>query len=229
MVALAVGLVARPHPLGGRLTGWVIFVLVFSSLNYAARFLLSDDSDNTEVAYEYGTSIAALLQYGLVFGIALLFARGHRDLLALRRPTSWRAVLWISVAILFLMLVLSAALSPITNPEEEQGLVPSHWDSHRIVQFALFAFVVTIVGPVVEELMFRGVGFGLLEFYGRWTAIIGVGIAFGLVHGLIEGLAIITAFGIGLAFLRARTSSVYPCMILHAVFNASALAIGVST
>ena len=228
--ALAVGRVApRHHPMSGRLIGWLSFVLIFSSLNYAARFLVADDNNGTEVAYEYGTSIAALVQYGIVFGIVLLFARGHSELLALRRPTSWLTVLWISVAVLFLMLVLSAALSPITNPEQEQGLVPSHWDSHRIAQFALFAFVVTVVGPVVEELMFRGVGFGLLEFYGRWTAIIGVGVAFGLVHGLIEGLAIITAFGIGLAFLRARTESIYPCMLLHAVFNASALAIGVST
>jgi membrane protease YdiL (CAAX protease family) len=213
----------------GRLVGWVSFVLIFAALNYSARFLVSDDNDGTEVAYEYGTSIAALVQYGIVFGIVLLFARGHRELLALRRPTSWRAVLWISVAVLFLMLVLSAALSPVTNPEQEQGLVPSHWDSHRVAQFALFAFVVCVVGPVVEELMFRGVGFGLLEPYGRWTAIVAVGVAFGLVHGLIEGLAIITAFGIGLAFLRARTQSIYPCVILHSVFNASALAIGVST
>jgi CAAX protease family protein len=220
--------VAR-RPLSGRLIGWLSFVLIFAALNYSARFLGSDGNDDTEVAYEYGTSIAALVQYGIVFGIVLLFARGHRELLALRRPTSWRAVLWISVAVLFLMLVLSAALSPVTNPEQEQGLVPSHWDSHRIAQFALFAFVVAVVGPVVEELMFRGVGFGLLEPYGRWTAIIGVGVAFGLVHGLIEGLAIITAFGVGLAFLRARTKSIYPCVILHSVFNASALAIGVTT
>jgi membrane protease YdiL (CAAX protease family) len=159
----------------------------------------------------------------------LLLARGHWELLALRRPTSWRAVLGISMAILFLIFVLTAALSPVTNPEQEQGLVPSHWDSHRVAQFAFFAFVVTIVGPVVEELMFRGVGYGLLEVYGTWTAILVVGIAFGLVHGLIEGLPIITAFGLGLAFLRARTSSIYPCVILHAVFNASALALGVAT
>jgi membrane protease YdiL (CAAX protease family) len=213
----------------GRLVGWASFVLIFATLNYAARFLGPDNNGDTEVAYEYGTSIAALIQYGVVFGIALLFARGHRELLALRRPTSWRAVLGVSTAVLFLMLVLSAALSPVTNPEEEQGLVPSHWDSHRVAQFAVFAFVVTVVGPIVEELMFRGVGYGLLEVYGRWTAILVVGVAFGLVHGLIEGLPIITAFGLGLAFLRARTSSIYPCVILHAVFNASALALGVGT
>lgn len=215
--------------MSGRLIGWASFVLIFATLNYAARFLGPDDGGNTEVAYEYGTSIAAVIQYAVVFGIVLLFARGHRELLALRRPTSWLAVLGLSTAIIFLMLVLTAALSPVTNPEQEQGLVPSHWDSHRVAQFALFAFVVTVIGPVVEELMFRGVGYGLLEVYGRWTAIVVVGVAFGLVHGLVEGLPIIMAFGLGLAFLRARTSSIYPCMILHAVFNASALALGVAT
>ena len=215
--------------MSGRLIGWASFVLIFATLNYAARFLGPDDSGNTEVAYEYGTSIAAVIQYAVVFGIVLLLARGQRELLALRRPTSWLAVLGFSTAIIFLMLVLTAALSPVTNPEQEQGLVPSHWDSHRVAQFALFAFVVTVVGPVVEELMFRGVGYGLLEVYGRWTAILVVGVAFGLVHGLVEGLPIIMAFGLGLAFLRARTSSTYPCMILHAVFNASALALGVAT
>jgi membrane protease YdiL (CAAX protease family) len=213
----------------GRLIGWLSFVVIFAALNYSARFLGPDDSGDTEVAYQYSSSVAAVLQYAIVFGIVLLFARGRRDLLALRRPTSWRAAIGISAAVIFLMLVLSAALSPVTNPEEEQGLVPSHWDSHRVLQFALFAFVVTAIGPVVEELMFRGIGYGLLEVYGRWTAILVVGVAFGLVHGLIEGLAIITAFGLGLAFLRARTRSIYPCIILHAVFNASALALGVAT
>lgn len=218
----------RPH-LSGRLAGWLSFVLIFATLNYAARFLAPPDESDSEVAYQWGASIAALAQYAVVFGIVLLFARGHRELLALRRPRSWTAVLGISTAILFLMLVLSAALSPITNPEEEQGLVPEHWNSHRVAQFALFAFVVAVIGPIVEELMFRGVGFGLLEPYGRLTAILVVGVAFGLVHGLLEGLAVITAFGIGLAYLRARTGSVIPCMILHGCFNAAALAFGVTT
>ncbi|HYZ18569.1 MAG TPA: type II CAAX endopeptidase family protein [Gaiellaceae bacterium] len=215
--------------LSGRLAGWLLFVLVFATLNYAARFLAPPDENDTEVAYQWGASIAAIAQYAVVFGIVLLLARGHRELLALRRPRSWWAVLGISTAILFLMLVLSAALSPITNPEEEQGLVPEHWNSHRVAQFALFAFVVTVVGPIVEELMFRGVGFGLLEPYGPRLAIVAVGVAFGLVHGLLEGLVIIMAFGIGLAYLRARASSVIPCMILHGCFNAAALAFGVAT
>lgn len=215
--------------MSGRLLGWTLYVLIFAGLSYAGRFLAPEDTADSQVAFQYSTSVFALIQYAVVFGIVLLLSRGRRDLLALRRPTSWPRGAGISLAVIFLMVVISGALSPFTNPEEEQGLVPSHWNSHRIAQFALFAVVVTVVGPVVEELMFRGVGFGLLVEYGTWTAVFGVGIAFGLVHGLVEGLPIITAFGIGLAYLRARTGSIYPCILLHSSFNAAALAIGVST
>jgi membrane protease YdiL (CAAX protease family) len=60
------------------------------------------------------------------------------------------------------------------------------------------------------------------------SAIIGVGLAFGLAHGLIEALPILSLFGIGLAWLRERTDSVYPPILLHAVFNGFALAVSVA-
>ena len=223
MVALAVG------RLNGRLLGWLLFVAVFSALNYGARFLLTDNEDEPEVAYQYSTSVATIVQYAFVLGILYLIVRHRHELLALRRPRSWAAAAGISVTIIVGMLVLSAALAPFVDPEEEQGLIPSYWDSSRIVQFALFAAVVTLVAPIVEELMFRGAGYSLLEPFGRWKAIVVVGVAFGLIHGLVEGFAVITAFGVGLTYLRSRTGSVYPCIILHSFFNGAALAFGLTT
>jgi membrane protease YdiL (CAAX protease family) len=49
------------------------------------------------------------------------------------------------------------------------------------------------------------------------------------VHGLIAGFAVIAVFGAGLAYLRAKTDSIYPGMLLHASFNAFGLAIGIAT
>ena len=51
---------------------------------------------------------------------------------------------------------------------------------------------------------------------------------FGLWHGLVEALPVLIIFGTGLAFLRSRTRSIYPGMILHATFNAAALLIAVA-
>ena len=81
----------------------------------------------------------------------------------------------------------------------------------------------------MEEVTFRGLGYSLLEPLGRMTAILWIGIAFGLAHGLVEGLPILIVFGAGLAFLRARTDSVYPGMVVHAAFNAIALLVSVTT
>ena len=85
----------------------------------------------------------------------------------------------------------------------------------------------TIVAPAVEELTFRGVGQSLLRFTGRWPSILLVGVAFGLWHGLVQALLVLIPFGIGLAYLRDRTRSVVPGMVVHGLFNGIALAVAV--
>jgi membrane protease YdiL (CAAX protease family) len=77
--------------------------------------------------------------------------------------------------------------------------------------------------------MFRGVGYGLLERFGPGRAAVLVGLAFALVHGLLIGFPVIATFGIGLASLRGRSDSIYPCMLLHGSFNAFGLAVGIAT
>jgi membrane protease YdiL (CAAX protease family) len=84
------------------------------------------------------------------------------------------------------------------------------------------------VAPVVEELLFRGLGYSLLERYGRWVAILLVGVTFALGHGLVEGFPELALFGCALAWLRSRTDSVYPGMLVHALFNAIALVAAVT-
>ena len=49
------------------------------------------------------------------------------------------------------------------------------------------------------------------------------GIAFGLAHGLLVALPVLTVFGVILGWLRVRTGSVVPCIVLHGIFNAAAL------
>jgi membrane protease YdiL (CAAX protease family) len=61
-----------------------------------------------------------------------------------------------------------------------------------------------------------------------WVAIVVTGVLFGASHGLLEALPILAAFGILLAWLRAKTESVYPGMLLHAVFNGVALIVAVT-
>jgi len=119
---------------------------------------------------------------------------------------------------------IAVAALPIENPGDEQGLAPTHWEPAHAGAFAANLALFAVVAPVVEELTFRGVGQSLLRFLGRWPAILLVGVAFGLAHGLVEALLVLVPFGIALAWLRDRTRSVLPGMVVHGLFNALALA-----
>src|SRR5438876_1112872 len=98
---------------------------------------------------------------------------------------------------------------------------------HSADRGRLWAWI-TLAG-VLEELTFRGLGYTLLSRYGQWTAIVLVGVIFGLAHGLVEALPILAFFGMGLCYLRVKTGSVYPGMLVHAGFNALVLSIAVAT
>jgi membrane protease YdiL (CAAX protease family) len=213
----------------GRLFGWLAFVGVFAALNYSARF--SSSTHNQNVLYTWSAAVFGLIQLAVILAIVLLIARGRpRDeYLGLRRPTSWGRAAGLCVLVLIGVFVLGAILSPLLQPGNEQGLVPKTWHPDRVGAFVANFVVVALLAPIVEELTFRGVGSKLLEPFGRWTAVLLVGLFFGLAHGLVEALPILAAFGAGLAYVRSRTGSVYPGMIVHGAFNSLVLIVAVST
>src|SRR5205807_195891 len=137
-----------------------------------------------------------------------------------------------AIAAVFAVYAVEAIVSAIPLPQspgKEQGLAPTHWEPAHAGAFAANVVLYALVAPVVEELTFRGVGQSLLGFLGRWPAIVLVGASFGLAHGLLEALLVLVPFGIALAWLRSRTDSVYPGMVVHGIFNGVALAAAVLT
>jgi membrane protease YdiL (CAAX protease family) len=226
MLRVEAATVAQRMP--GRVAGWLVFVLALAGLGYASR--LGGAETPEDIAYRYSSSIAALVQYGIMLGILLLIARGLplREAFALRRPASWPRAAGLALLSLLAIWAASAALAPFLDATEEQGLVPDEWDSSRAGAFAAFFLVVTAVAPTVEELTYRGLGYTLLVPYGMWTAILVTGVLFGLAHGLLVALPVLTVFGIAVGWLRARTASVYPCVLVHAVFNGTALLVSVA-
>ena len=215
----------------GRLVAWGAFVAAFSALSYASRFLVDESKDEMkDILYTYEAAIGGVVQYAIILAIILLIARGdQRSLLALRRPSSWPAALGLSFLVLVGVLVLAGLLEPFLRAGEEQGLLPEDWDPARADAFVANFIVVAGVAAIVEELTFRGLGYSLLEPLGRWQAILIVGVTFGLAHGLVVALPVLSAFGAGLAYLRSRTGSVYPGIILHGLFNALALTFAVAS
>jgi membrane protease YdiL (CAAX protease family) len=211
-----------------------VFVVALTLLAYGARISGTDTPD--DLAYRYSSSVAALVQYGLMLVVLLLIARGlpRREIFALRAPASWGRGL--GLAVLALLTIYAAAflyeqalsLFGDWSPTDEQGLVPNGWDSSRAGAFVAFFIVVTFVAPAVEELTYRGMGISLLTPWGVALSVLVSGALFGAAHGLIVALPILTVFGIVNGVLRVRTASIYPPMALHAAFNGIALIAAVS-
>ena len=220
------------HP--GRLAAWLVFVLALTALNYLGRYA-SDDTPE-DVAYQWVSSVAIVVQFGIMLGVLLLITKGlpRRELFALHRPASWKRALGLAAVCLGLIYVGSLAYTGLLSllgdfdATEEQGLVPDEWDPSRAAPFIAFFLMVTVLAPIVEELTYRGLGFSLFAPYGVVLAIVATGALFGVTHGLLIGLPVLTFFGIVIAWLRAKTGSVYPGILLHAVFNGVALLVSVA-
>jgi membrane protease YdiL (CAAX protease family) len=215
-----------------RLSFWVALVAAIAALNYASRFTGGSASSNARNAvYSYATFANGLIVYLFWLGLVLAIAIDRRDLLALRRPRSWGRAARLGLTAVLAIYALEAIVSTIPlpqSPSKEQGLTPTHWEPAHAGAFAANVVLFTMVAPVVEELTFRGLGQSLLAFLGRWPSIVLTGLAFGLAHGLLEALLVLVPFGMALAWLRDRTKSVYPGMIVHGLFNGLALAFSVT-
>lgn len=132
------------------------------------------------------------------------------------------------VPILVGIYVFEGVYSALVHLHNEQDLTPSHWEPTHAAAYVVNAVVICTWVPFVEELTFRGAGVSLLRRFGRWPTIALVGVLFGLAHGLLISLPILIAFGCALAWLRLKTNSVIPGMVVHGLFNLIALVAAVT-
>lgn len=210
--------------LRARLPAWVALATALAALNYAGN-LAADAEPDRDVLYRWSTAVAGGIQFGIILLVVALIARGvPRAALGLRAPTSWRRAAGLVLAALVGIWAIAYVLGMFLDAGDEQGLVPEEWDATRAAPFVANFAVVALVAPLVEELTYRGLGFATVSTrLGTAGTVLVTGVAFGLAHGLVVALPVLSAFGIVLGVLRARTASVYPCIALHALFNGVAL------
>jgi membrane protease YdiL (CAAX protease family) len=204
-----------------RLAGWLTLVAFMIAISYAGR--AASGKPDPDVLYQWSTAAGGLIQDAIVLGLVLAIAGFSTRLLALRRPYSVTGALRaIGIGILAIY-AFELVYGAIVDPGNEQGLTPSEWQPDHAAAYVVNAIVICTWIPFVEELTYRGLGYSLLERFGRWPAILAVGVLFGLAHGLVLSLPIIAAFGCVLAWIRARTGSIFPGIALHSLFNLIAL------
>ena len=122
------------------------------------------------------------------------------------------SLMYIGSTIASVLSSVITAITGITVPDHTADLIESSpiW---------LIILVAVIIGPIVEELIFRKLLMDRLGIYGDRTAIVFSAVIFGLFHGNFYQLFYATLLGFLLAYVYARTSKlVYPIAI-HMIVN----------
>jgi membrane protease YdiL (CAAX protease family) len=130
---------------------------------------------------------------------------------------SWKQYAWLPVLVpAQLMARTPVALLSLPN---WTGKILHDWSHYPVLAFGIGS----IVGPVLEEYLFRGILLrGLLRNYRPWVAIGQSALLFGVFHmNPAQGLSALL-FGLLLGWLYYRTQSLALCVSLHALNNALA-------
>ena len=113
-----------------------------------------------------------------------------------------------------------------------RGLFEEMEDPFRVLKdkigLPMVIFMVGVVPGIFEEIAFRGLVQGRLTvLFGRSQAILVTGLAFALAHGGVTlAFPLHAGIGIYLCWLRARSGSLLPGMMLHFLYNTTLVVTG---
>ena len=93
-------------------------------------------------------------------------------------------------------------------------------------EWVFLSLQIVVLGPIFEEILFRGFLFGALRQSLRpWGAGLLSALVFSLTHGDPQAIVALTVLGVILAFLYQRSHSLWPAIIAHGLWNGMTTAI----
>lgn len=162
--------------------------------------------------------ISAASAFGAV-AIALTLRVRSLAAVGLVRPTLRALALGVGLGLLVwlasrvLIVVYVALTGDRSDPQEALTLFSGP------VAAALVVAIGGLLVPLGEELLFRGLGYGVLRRAGHVFAVIVSAAVFALAHGLNVVFAAAFVLGVANAVLYERTGSIWPPAAAHATFN----------
>jgi membrane protease YdiL (CAAX protease family) len=145
------------------------------------------------------------------------------DVLGLRRTP---IALWL-LALLF-GLALQGPVNLIAGviyrryplPQEQIDLINQLFDVKALHLQVALVIAGGLLGPAVEELLFRGGIFrGLRRRHGAVATVLGISILFALAHREPRNFLPDLLGGLAMGYVRAVSGSIWPALALHAAFN----------
>ena len=167
-----------------------------------------------------GTVCVELILVGFVFVLSrFVYGLSFREEMRWSRDYSVSngTLIVLGMGLAFFVMVVSSVFPPSSPPIQRLLNTPE-----AIAIFAVFGIA---FAPLLEELMFRGFLFRVLEqLLGGSIAVRVTAVVFALLHvpqlwGSWAGMLVIFAVGCILSVLRQRTASLIPSVIVHMAYN----------
>lgn len=169
-----------------------------------------------------GILASVLLSHGVMLALGLAAAWSNGLTLFPAPSPTWSDAGWAAG----LLLVALAALPVRWRVIDESDKARLRWLLPRGLGDAPWWGALSLVAGVVEEIVFRGVMFGLLDrvLGGWWPAAVICMIAFTAGHWVQRGgaLALIALFALGFHGLVAATGDLYAAIAVHTVYDFAA-------
>lgn len=137
------------------------------------------------------------------------------------RSTRGEAVRW---SIIGVFLVFAAQYAAALIEMFVLGIEPGSENTETIVEYAkafpAFIIVISVIGPILEEVVFRLIIFGaLFKRFGFWIAGFASSLIFAAVHMDFTHLLVYTAMGFVFAYLYVKTGRILVPIVAHVALN----------
>ncbi len=193
--------------------GWslIVFGLALPVIGYAVVRLLPNR--------EMMTVLGAFFLIGLLAVVVAVAPLGKAAFPALGlRPANWKYPVLGALGTLF----LSVAVSQIgIEPQGMKQVIEVVREPHELI---LSLLLLSVLAPIVEELVFRGLLYGWIA--GRWGGTAGLvvsSLAFAAAHWEPAHIVLVLPLGFLFGWLRRRTDSLMPSLFSHIANNGFAL------
>jgi membrane protease YdiL (CAAX protease family) len=149
-----------------------------------------------------------------------------REVLGLRPVPLLRSA-GLVLAALIATSIAAQLLEPVFHGVRSQGLSPDPFPGGARATLSLVGmiFATALLGPLGEEIYFRGLLCGRLLAYGRLAGVLGSGLLFAAAHLEADAFPVLALIGITLGALYVVTGSILPGVAFHVLNNAAALAV----
>ena len=146
---------------------WLGVTASFAAVNFYAVSQAPDRGSDTVYSYDIFASAVLVVRAPLRVCLRGYLGPAAPRLLALRAPSSWGRAFGLWLGGLLAIFAGAYFLLWLAGAGDEQNLAPDSWDGSRAGAYAASFVAIVLIGPLVEELLYRGVGVGLLEPHGK--------------------------------------------------------------